>query len=193
MSTKAQLLWQILADNFGLEPLIKKFGDTPPPSWVEMVEAMPEYKLKRGVHRIKHSGMEFLPTLPGFVKLCEDMGRHDGDDYEVIGPDPDAPKIAPRAWGRWDMEANHQLWRYVRTYAALHPLRYTPEATRRLVAAKNAWAQDMAADDVGDGVPAGRQLETFLEVMASAEADIERMPRGTLAQREEVLRQGRPR
>lgn len=188
MSTKAQLLWQTFAENFGGEALSKKFGDIPPPAWVAMVEAMPDYKLKRGVHRIKHSGMDHLPTLPAFVKLCEDMDRYDGDDLPVIGPDPDAPKLAPRAWGKWDMEANHQLLRYVRTQCAAHPLRYTPEATRRLVAAKNAWAEDMVADDTGDGVPAGRQLDTFLEVMAAAEADIEAMPRGTIAQRQEVLR-----
>ncbi len=50
----------------------------------------------------------------------------------------------------------------------------TERNTQKLVAFKNAWAEDMRADDKGSGVPIEAQQQAWADCMARAEAEIAR-------------------
>ena len=182
MHTHLAPLWEKLAELYGRETLTKRFGETPPPVWQEVIGNMPDYKLQRGMRRLLRGAAPTLPSLPMFVKLCEDMSS----DYDVgPGPDPDAPKLPSREWSKWEIEGNHKLLAHVRNMGkSAHPDssmdfhgRVIPgplgtRITKRLVAAKNAWVQDMAVLDPGNGVNRERQLEAWNEVMGAAMVDI---------------------
>lgn len=177
-------IWSKLAELYGVDVLTKRHGETPPQLWQDIIGAMPEYKLERGMRRLVRGASLTLPSLPAFVKLCEDM--HHDYDTAAGAADPSAPQMIPeRQWSKWEIEGNYKLLAQVKNMGKrAHPdssmnLRgeivpgpIGTRITQRLVAAKNAWVQDMTVLDPGNGVKRERQMEAWQEVMAAANADI---------------------
>jgi len=98
-------------------------------------------------------------------------------------PKPTPTQQAELAWDgdRWDLRANTRLFKHVTRTLSANPRRYGPpwsgtmrEHTRRLVAAKNAWAADMRdLDDQGaDAIPERTQVAIWQDYIGRAEQSI---------------------
>lgn len=179
MASKTQQLWSRLAGLFGADALSRKFGDSPPEEWIAVVERMNDYQLARGMRRLIHGGRDGVPTLPAFVKLCEDPGGV-GEFNE--GPRPSVVQIEDtREWDIWLTQGNRHLLNYIREFTPRHPRRYAgAKETEVLVSHKNAWVRDMqdAAGDEGVPIDAGkawwqdsmRKAEIGIDAITQAEA-----------------------
>ena len=176
-------MWDKLLGYFG-DSLLRKFDATPPPEWVEAVEDLNDFQIRRGFRRLTFGWKGGVPNLPDFVRLC----RAIGDDAPDEGPAqlvrlPPPPTVQCDGW---DISANNRFLKYVSHRLTEAPRAWGPagstrqaESTRIAVRYKNAWAQDMREDHVmdqstGEVMPPAteEQARTFAECMRRAEADI---------------------
>lgn len=129
-------------------------------------------------HSLGESGPEKIPTPGQCWKISKELRiqRH-------VPREPSAPKFAG---DRWDIAANRHLLEQVRR----HPKRYAPDTsydpklrqvvpgpltrayTAIVVHWKNAWVEDMRADDKGEGVSIEAQQRAWEDCMARADEQI---------------------
>lgn len=179
------------------DSLLRKFDATPPPEWVEAIDDLNDFQIRRGFRRLRFGWKGGVPNLPDFVRLC----RAIGDDAPDEGPRELVSLPAPTStqqFDGWDISGNFRFLKYVTNRLTSNPRAWggpppgepwfrngnptsgaQAESTRIAVRYKNAWAQDMREGylvnpGTGEIVPPGleEQAQTFAECMKRAEADI---------------------
>ncbi len=175
-------MWKILLGIFGADALKRKFGDSPPEPWIQMLAQIPDAHLRRGLRKLPFTGWPHVPSLPQFIKLCRD-------------PEDDAPPRlthhAPEARS-WLSAGNSHLFAYLMRVNLTRPTWFGPlptdmsgpthpladEATRWCVEAKDQWVADM--DDIsthnGGSVPLDIQREVWKSCMDPVEKRIAARP-----------------
>lgn len=174
---RAQQVWSRFAGLFGADALKRKFGMTPPPEWESGLSELSDAQLVNGMARVKNSGSDHIPTLPAFLQLCRTSNEWHG---------PYVPKDPPITMDKWAIAANYHLMAHIRR----HPKKYAPDSrydgavqagpltktyTGIVVQFKNAWAEDMRADDKGEGVTIAHQKAAWDDCMARADEQIRLM------------------
>jgi hypothetical protein len=144
---------------FGADALNRKFGKQPPREWEALLSHLTDAQLRHGMGTLAKSGAEHIPSLPQFIAMCRQAR-----EFENFG---DLPRIAPKMANNWTLTANRHLFAYILKCGALR--RYFDEAeTKILVAFKNAWAEDMAVDDKGQGIAITAQEAAWADCMERA-------------------------
>lgn len=199
LHSRANEIWRRFAGMFGADALDRKFGAKPPPEWIGMLARLDDRQVDRGIRRLAYSGKPHIPSLPEFTKLCRSVGGDDFDEGEraqVRLPSPQSSwrgdawdsvantfllghiakrmKKDPRVYGR---PASYQMLQA--TQADLDQLGIdkpdldaSPEFINRvhaLVAAKNAWADDMRDLAVNGEVPPSTQKAVWHDLIDRAE------------------------
>lgn len=170
MASKAEALWKRMAEMFGAETLARKYGDTAPETWITAIERLNQFELERGMRRLVYGGKSYIPTLPEFLRMCREIG---GEQWsEVDNPRvPAARHLEHKPQPRWDREGNEHLLGYLsRRDSARNRLDVMP-----LVAAKNAWAEDMRDAEMAGNLPADNGREWWEVTMRHAEAVVDRV------------------
>jgi hypothetical protein len=157
--SRAEQLWSHLSGLFGGEALKRKFGMTPPQEWASALSYLTDAQLGHGVEKLMRSGAEHIPSLPQFIAMCKDAREFEADSsLKLSGPQFD----------NWAVAGNNHFLAYV--LRAMRRKRHLSEdQTREFVKFKNAWAEDMRADDRGSGVPIEAQKAAWLDCMKRAE------------------------
>jgi hypothetical protein len=171
----AQQLWAHFAALFGADAIKRKFGSTPPREWESALSYLTDAQIRHGMDTLVKSGAEHIPSLPQFIASCRTAREWADDDGEI--------KKLESKFDKWGMAAN----RHLLAYAMKHPKRLAPDSTfdpvthqavpgpltakhtSVFVQFKNAWADDMRADDRGEGLPVEQQQEAWCDCMARAE------------------------
>jgi hypothetical protein len=144
---------------FGVDSLKRKYGLKPPDEWEASLSHLTDAQIRNGVDKLLKSGTEHMPSLPQFVAMC-----HQAREFEDRS---DLPRLAGPKLDKWATAANLHLLDFVRTRAASRQ-HFDASATRILLEHRSAWAEDMRADDKGDGVPAEKQRKAWDECMGYA-------------------------
>jgi hypothetical protein len=169
--SSAERLWRHFVGLFGGDAVERKYGKSIPPEWSAVLAKIEPRKLDRGVRRLLHSGLAQVPTLPAFVRLCEALG----DDPRENAPD--APRLPPPQdppeWDAWGRAANRHLVAHMMRRVVGHAGPYPPEALPVLLAAKNAWADDMREiEGTRREVPVDVQRECWSDYIVRADQEI---------------------
>ncbi len=190
-------VWARIIGLFGGDSVKRKYGASMPAEWRGIIGILNAVQLDRGMRRLVHSGRDQVPSLPAFVKLCRTIG----DDS--IDEGPQAPALPnPDAWvgDQWDIAANRHLQAHIAGRIHANPRHYghpapshamrklwrdeslsadaSPEfiaAIRRLVTAKNAWAEDMrdlAANHPQGIVDPAVQRACWSDYLGAAEREV---------------------
>jgi len=164
--------------------LLRKFGDEPPEEWIEAIDALNDFQLRRGFKRLTFSWKGGVPNLPDFVRYCRAIGDDapdEGPSHQVSVPQIEGPKF-----DGWDIGGNIRFWQYIthrltesyRPWGAPWSEEHA-ECTRIAVRYKNAWAQDMRESETMDTntgeitrLTEQEQACQFAKCMARAEDDI---------------------
>jgi len=173
--------------------LLRKFGDAPPEEWVEAIDDLSDFSIRRGFKRMQHGWKgQGAPNLPDFVRFCTIIGD---DAPGQIEPRPALKAPEGPTLDGWDISGNIRFWKYIshrlmeshRPWGAPGSAELA-ECTRIAVSYKNAWAADMreaGAIDPETGEitrPAeDEQARMFADCMNRAEADIATYRRGLAA------------
>jgi len=144
---------------FGADAINRKFGRTPPMEWAAALSYLSELQLRHGLDVLMRSGAEHMPSLPAFLATCRAAREWN--------PDPAQAVTGPVAADKWESTANMHLLAHVMK-AGAHKSYYDEPQTRILVQLKNAWAEDMRADDRGEGVPVEVQRAAWRDCMDRA-------------------------
>lgn len=117
-------------------------------------------QIRNGIEALLSSGLDHVPTLPQFITLCRSAREY---------ANPLTPRIEAPQMNRWMMSANRHLLGYI-AHHSHGKCFFDAGQTRILVEAKNAWAEDMQADDANDGkgIPVAIQRKAWDECMANA-------------------------
>jgi hypothetical protein len=156
------MLWQHLVGMFGADALNRKFGRQPPMEWGSALSYLSENQLRHGLDVLLRSGAEHMPSLPSFLASCRQA-------REWSGADADGVTLPAPIEDKWETAANNHLMAHV-MLAAKGKSYFDPVQTRLLVEAKHAWADDMRAEDTGDGVPVDVQRAAWDDCIARAAA-----------------------
>jgi hypothetical protein len=173
--------------------LLRKFGDAPPEEWIEAIDDLSDFSIRRGFKRLQHGWKGAgAPSLPDFVRFCTIIG----DDAPGL-PQPRPALKAPEGpkFDGWDISGNIRFWKYIshrltesyRPWGAAWSTEHA-ECTCIAISYKNAWAADMREADIVDShtgeitrPPEEEQARTFADCMTRAEADIATYRRGLAA------------
>lgn len=197
LQSRASEVWRRLVGMFGGDAVERKFGPKPPPEWVGMLARLNDLQIDRGIRRLAYSGKPHVPSLPEFTKLCRAIGDDvdEGDRPQRALPKPEDVEWCP--WdmvanrfllGHIAKQLSKDPKHYGRpaSYRALkasdevlnqlgldkHNLDASPEFVDRvhaLVAAKNAWADDMRDLAVNGEVPVETQKAVWHDLIGRAE------------------------
>ena len=159
--SRAAQLWQHMAGMFGADAIKRKFGAQPPNEWESALSQLTDAQLRNGVEKLLRSGAEHVPALPQFLVMCHTAREF--EDHSTL------KRIEGTQFDTWGIAANFHLLAYVRT-AAGNKRYFNPEQTGILVQFKNAWAEDMRADDKGEGIPIEKQKAAWKDCLQRAEA-----------------------
>lgn len=156
-------IWDRLLGCFG-DALLRKFGAEPPQEWIGAIGQLGLGQLERGMRRLVFGWKGGPPTLPDFMRLCRSVGTDDFDEGNNTQPRlSTADNFGGDAWA---MVANRYLLGHIHKRMSGDPRFYgrgasyamltagtdkVPPGTDQefvrnmhaLVAAKNAWADDM--------------------------------------------------
>lgn len=178
-------MWDKLLGYFG-DGLLRKFGEEPPAEWIEAIEDLNDFQIRRGFKRLMFGWKGGVPNLPDFVRLCRAIGDDapdEGPSQRIALPPPSTQEL-----DSWALSANIKFWKYL-THRIMDRGAYFPwgpagteelrECTRIALSYKNAWAQDMreaatVQTNTGEIIqpPEADQDGQFAECMRRAEADI---------------------
>ncbi len=187
---RAQQVWSHFSGLFGADALKRKFGPSPPAEWADQLSYLTDAQVRRGFEVTMNAGSAHVPTLPEFVAYCRNAREFEsGDAPQLEGPRTD----------RWGVEANNHLLAQVRAHAKY----YSPDSTYEydqkagkhlaksgpigrarteiVVRWKNAWADDMRADDKGAGISIAKQKAAWQDCMDRADAEIAALSQGKAA------------
>jgi hypothetical protein len=135
--SRAQQVWMHLAGLFGADALKRKFGVSPPPEWESALGDLSDAQLHNGFRRVVKGGSPHVPSLPEFLAACR-------DSREFAAPlFPEDQQLEDQRFDQWGIAANKHLLAAVMSRALKREGGYTQAQICVLVAAKNAWAQDM--------------------------------------------------
>lgn len=147
---------------YGIDALMRKFGESPPMEWVSALAGLNDAQMQNGLRQLVKGGSAHVPTLPEFLKACREA-REFQTPYKALP--------AQNQWDAWGVTANqHMLAEVLKDPKFWHPDHQHgepgPIGTRRtliLVQAKNRWAQMMreSADDGHMDVPSQKGAWKF--------------------------------
>lgn len=140
----------------------RKFGVKPPLEWESALAYLTDDQLRHGMESLVKSGGEHVPSLPAFLALCR-QAREWSDDPP--------PAITGPIWDKWLLAANRHLIAYLMA-AALARRVFRDADYQVLLQFKNAWAEDMRADDKGAGLEIEAQQAAWRDCMARAEEQL---------------------
>jgi hypothetical protein len=122
---------------FGADALKRKFGAEPPPEWEAALSDLSDAQLHNGFRRVVKGGSAHVPSLPEFLAACR-------DSREFAAPlFADDQRIEDQRFDQWGIAANKHLLAQIMRRVLARSGGYNEVETRKLVAAKNQWAQDM--------------------------------------------------
>lgn len=148
---------------FGGDAVKRKFGTKPPAEWESALTYLTDNQLRHGLESTVKSGAEHIPTLPQFLSACRNAREYESDGaIKLEGPITD----------KWGVAANNHLLAHVWKCAARKRYFDGPQ-TMILVQFKNSWAEDMRADDRGDGLPIEQQQDAWHDCIKRAMAAIQ--------------------
>jgi hypothetical protein len=171
---KAVALWRRLAELFGADALARKFGDTPPETWVVAVDALNEFQLERGMRRLVYGGKSIVPTLPEFLRMCREVGGTEWTEADGLRAPP-SHRIEQQPMPRWMREANIHLIAYITRRGAAGFCYHGEEEVQPLYKAKNAWADDMLQAELDGNLPRDNGRQWWDGAMRYAEEALERI------------------
>jgi hypothetical protein len=170
VASKVEALWKRMAEMFGAEALARKYGDTPPDTWITAVERLNQFELERGMRRLVYGGKTYVPTLPEFLRMCREIGGEQWNDVDNPRV-PAARHLEHKPQPRWDREGCEHLLAYLtRRDPSRNRLDVQP-----LVNAKNAWAEDMRDAEMSGSLPKDNGKEWWFACMAHAEDVVARV------------------
>lgn len=144
---------------FGADALARKFGKQPPAEWDGALSYLSDIQLCHGLETVMRGGSEHMPSLPAFLASCRNAREWQREEpVAIAGPSLD----------KWGIVANSHLLAYVIVKMGEKRC-FDPDETRLLVQAKNAWAEDMRADDRGEGIDVSLQKAAWADCIARAE------------------------
>jgi hypothetical protein len=184
------------------EALLRKFGAEPPQEWVGAIGSLAIGQIERGMRRLVFGWKGGPPSLPDFMRLCRTIGSDEFDEGEsdkprLPPPDDFDGDVWTMAANRYlmghiakRMSANPKCYGQPASFKALrakdedlrllgldkHNLDASPEFIQNvhaLVAAKNAWADDMRDLAVDGGVPVETQKAVWHDWIGRAEAGMQ--------------------
>ena len=194
---RAEQVWRRFIGMFVGEAVKRKYGESIPPEWPAVLGKLLPQHLERGMRRLVHSGRDTVPSLPAFVRLCEQLGDDPGENS---GEAPRLPAAGGVTLDEWGCMANLHLLAHLRREISRrgrthgepgmycgHGLPNAPGSSlemrwcvAQLVDAKNAWAKDMREiADSNNRVDSQIQRECWDDYIRAAEKRI----RGYLAER----------
>lgn len=165
--SRAAVLWERLGGMYGVDSLMRKFGESPPMEWVSALSAMNDAQMQNGLQQLAKAGSAHLPTLPEFLKACR-------ESREFASP---IPQVTDSRFDPWDIAANHHFLAYLRRCWA-NGRTFTAPETQVLVTWKNAWARDCREDAVRTlevphgSMPVEEQMARWRDCMVRAWAQI---------------------
>lgn len=189
-------IWQRLLGCFG-DALLRKFGAAPPQEWIAGLSALTAAQHERGLRRLVFGWKGGPPSLPDFMRLCRAIGTEEFDDGQpalpmLAGPDTWTGDAWDAAANRYLMgHIAKQLSKNPKAYgkpASYETLRASDadltqlgldkhnldasqefvEHVHKLVALKNAWAEDMRDIAVKGEVPPETQKAVWHDYMRDA-------------------------
>ena len=91
-SERVAKTWKNLADSFGPR-FLRDFGKEAPPIWSSAIAKLNDIEIARGFRRLSTRGLSSPPTLPQFMKACQEIGDNEGEmrprqTYQAL-PNPD--------------------------------------------------------------------------------------------------------
>lgn len=185
------------------EALLRKFGAEPPQEWTDALRGLAMGQLERGMRRVVFGWKGGPPSLPDFIRLCRTVGTDEFDEGEsdrqrLPAPDSFNGDAWTMAANRYllghiatRMSQNPKFYGQPASYKAMrarqdeldllgldkHNLDASPvfiENVHALVAAKNAWADDMRDLAVDGGVPVETQKAVWRDWIGRAEEGMRR-------------------
>lgn len=159
---RAEQVWSHFSGMFGGDAVKRKFGTKPPTEWESALTYLTDNQLRHGLETIVKSGAEHIPTLPQFLHACRNSREWEDDG---------ATRITATLTDKWGVAANNHLLAHVWKCAARKQF-FDADQTRILVQFKNSWAEDMRADDKGEGISVEQQRVAWEDCMERADQQI---------------------
>lgn len=164
MASHVDEVWMAFAEMYGATALRNKFGDTPPNAWRAAISNLNEYALRRGMKRAQHF-VKGVPSLPEFLRMCNEVGgEHEGDEPVI----PPSHQIEKQPLPRWEEQANqHLLAHLMRRVLDKKPVSESNMAHYHT--ARLAWASDMRDAETAKEIPADHGESWFREYIRNAD------------------------
>ncbi len=182
------------------ETLLRKFGAAPPQEWVGAINHLRPEQLERGLRRLVFGWKGGPPNLPDFMRLCRTIGGDEfdeGTEKPLLTHDDgftgDAWDMAANryllAHIRTTLAKNSRRYGRPASYEAMRASdadleklgldKHNLDASLQfvtnvhaLVAAKNAWADDMRDLQQNGMVPPETQKAVWHDLIKRAEANL---------------------
>jgi hypothetical protein len=166
--TRIDAVWRHMGQMFGVDVLVRKFGEVPPEDWQRLVNRLSDYELQKGMRRLANSGRTFPPSLPEFLKMAHEVGGdYPGDERY----NPKQIAAPTNNMDGWDAMAGLKLLGYIARRAGKREY-FDGETTQPLVDAKNLWAEEMREHQRNGTMPPDNGKAFWGECFRNAELAI---------------------